>query len=75
MYSRARSSASVESAAIDVWIFVVHATTTSLYNPQFDHIEHLCGSILPNDESEKNTKLDGNIYLIICFGEKEYLIF
>ena len=53
---KARSSASVESEAIDVWMFVVYKIFTPLNNPQFDCIDLLCGIIFRKDESEKKTR-------------------
>ena len=63
------NSASVESAAIKDWIFVVHPIITPFRNTLFDCIDRRSGSIFPKAESLKYAMWDGNIYSIDCVGE------
>ena len=70
-----RSSASVESVAIDVCISTDNNITITLYNPQWDCIDLLYGNIFPDKDSEKKTRCGGRIYSSDCLGEYTYLIF
>ena len=50
-----RSSASVESAAIVVWILVVHDVRVPLRRLQLDCMDHRLGRTFPKEESDIKT--------------------